>query len=64
MNETAKARRLVAVGVVGMLLFSYPLMAVFDGDATVWGVPVLWAYFFVVWAMLIALAAALLERSR
>jgi hypothetical protein len=57
-----RAQRLAALCVLGLLLFSYPLLAVFNVQATVLGIPVLYAYFFVAWAALIALMALVVER--
>lgn len=57
MNGPDRAPRLVAVGILGFLLFNYPLLALFDVDARVLGVPVLWAYLFGAWLALIALVA-------
>jgi len=54
--------RLVAAAALGALLFGYPLMAVFDVPATVLGVPVLWAYLFLAWATVIAVATLALRR--
>lgn len=63
MNERQRSPRLVAVAVLGLMLFSYPLLAVFDVPELVLGVPLLWAYLFAAWALLIALMA-LLTRGR
>lgn len=52
-----KSARLTAVAVLALLLFNYPFLAVFDVDTLVLGVPVLWAYLFIVWAFVIALVA-------
>jgi hypothetical protein len=49
--------RLVAVAVLGFLLFVPPLMSLFDRRARVLGVPVLPAYLFVAWALVIGLIA-------
>ena len=57
MSDRLRSSRLLAVAVLGLLLFNYPFLAVFDLDTLVAGVPVLWAYLFVVWAFVIALAA-------
>jgi hypothetical protein len=57
-----RAQRLTALCVLGLLLFGYPLLAVFNVEATVLGIPVLYAYFFVAWAALIALMALVAER--
>jgi hypothetical protein len=53
---------LVSAAALGALLFGYPLMAVFDVPATVFGVPVLWAYLFLAWATLIAIVAVAVRR--
>jgi len=47
----------VAVAAVALLLFNYPFLAVFDVDVRVFGVPLVWAYLFAVWALLIGLIA-------
>jgi hypothetical protein len=63
-RSIAKSQRLVAVFLLGMLLFNYPLLAVFNSAAEVFGVPLLYAYIFLCWALLIALMALVIERSR
>lgn len=55
--------RLVCVFLLGCLLFSYPLMALFNVSGMVVGVPILYAYLFLAWALLIALVALLMERA-
>ena len=55
--------RLVSVAVLGFLLLVPPLLAHFDRLSAVLGVPVLWAYLFVVWASVIGLIAAIVRRS-
>ena len=57
-----RGQRLAALCLLGFLLFSYPLLAAFNVPATVFGIPVLYAYFFVAWAALIALMALVIER--
>lgn len=57
MRDRLTGARLVAVAVLALALFNYPFLAVFDTDALVLGVPVLWAYLFLVWAGVIALVA-------
>lgn len=52
----------MCVFLLGCLLFSYPLMALFNVPARVFGVPVLFAYLFSGWVLLIALVASLMER--
>jgi hypothetical protein len=57
-----RGQRLVALCLLGLVLFSYPVLAVFNVQATVAGIPVLYAYFFVAWGALIALIALVIER--
>lgn len=54
--------RLVALFAAGCLLFSYPLLSLVNLPATVLGVPVLYLYIFLVWAVLIGVLAWILER--
>jgi len=58
------AQRLVALFVLGCLLFSYPLMSLFNSGGTLWGIPLFYAYLFGAWAGLIALMALVIEKSR
>ena len=58
----SRAQRHVALCLLGLVLFNYPILAVFNIEATVFGVPVLYAYFFVAWGALIALMAIVAER--
>lgn len=57
MRDRLKSARLTAAAVLALLVFNYPFLAVFDSDTLVAGVPLLWAYLFVVWALVIGLVA-------
>jgi len=61
-KEEAKPQRFVALCMLGMLLFNFPILALFNVPGTVLGVPVLYAYIFMAWAALIALMAFVAER--
>jgi len=56
-----KGERLAALSVLGFLLFNYPLLALFNRSATVSGIPLLYAYIFAVWILLVALMAVIAE---
>jgi hypothetical protein len=62
MDGRLSSARLVALAVLGFLLLNAPLLTIADSDATVAGIPVLYAYLFVVWAALIALIALVVHR--
>ena len=55
MNDT-KEPRFVALCMLGLVLFNFPVLALFNAGGTVLGVPVLYAYIFAAWALLIAKA--------
>ena len=57
-----RGQRLAALCLLGLVLFSYPVLAVFNVQATVAGIPLLYAYFFVAWGALIGLMALVIER--
>ena len=60
-DPSATTARLVALFLLGAVLFGYPLLAVFNVSGTVLGVPVLYAYMFVAWAALVALVAVVVR---
>jgi hypothetical protein len=57
----SKGQRFVALCMLGLLMFNYPILALFNLPGTLFGVPVLYAYIFVAWAALIALMAFVAE---
>ena len=60
MHDTqSKGQRFVALCMLGMLLFNYPILDLFNVPGTLFGVPVLYAYMFIAWAALIASMAFL-----
>jgi hypothetical protein len=63
MFQGLDAQRLVALFVAGLLLFNFPLLALWDHDARVFGVPLFPAALFLIWALLIAALAWVVERS-
>lgn len=56
-------RRLSALFWLGLLLFNYPLLSLFDASVVIFGLPLLYAYLFGVWLLLI-LCLALTSRRR
>jgi hypothetical protein len=56
-----KGPRFVALCMLGMLLFNYPILALFNVSGALFGVPILYAYIFVAWGALIALLALVAE---
>ena len=62
-DSSVKSQRFIALCILGMLLFNYPILALFNVPGTLFGVPLLYAYMFGAWAGLIAFMA-LVVRSR
>lgn len=63
MFQGLAAQRLLALFVFGWLAFTFPLLGLWDLDASVFGIPLLPAAMFVGWAVLIGLVAWTVERS-
>jgi hypothetical protein len=61
MFEGLRAQRLIALFFAGAALFNFPLLALWDRDALVLGVPLFPAALFLLWALLIALLAVIME---
>ena len=63
-ESEAKGQRLVALFIVGCVLFNYPVLSLFNVAADAFGVPVLYAYLFAAWALLVAMMAYVVEARR
>jgi hypothetical protein len=60
-KPSLRTYRIVALFLLASLLFNYPVLALFNVGATAAGVPVLYVYLFVAWAITIVAAAAVIE---
>lgn len=63
MKQRRKSERLVALALLGFLLFNYPLLSLFSTEGSVLGIPVLYAYLFASWGLLIGLMALVVRKS-
>ena len=63
MTEALRRQRLTAVFVAALLLLNFPLLSLWDREATVFGLPFFPAALFVLWAGLIAVLAWLMESA-
>lgn len=63
MLEGLGAQRLLALFFAGLSLFNFPLLALWDRDVLIFGMPLFPVALFALWALLIALLALILERS-
>ena len=61
MQRTLTGQRLAALCLLGFLLFNYPLLSLFNGAGTWFGIPLLYAYLFLVWMLFIGLLALIAE---
>ena len=63
MGETErKGQRMIALCMLGCVLFNFPILALFNVPGTLFGVPLVYAYIFLAWALLIALMGWVVER--
>ena len=63
-DKDTKGQRLIALFIFGCLLFNYPVLSLFNVVAAVFGVPVLYAYIFAAWALMVGLMAWVVEARR
>jgi hypothetical protein len=56
------AERLIGLFLFGLLLLTPPLIGAFDKATFVGGIPLLYLYLFLSWALLIALTVLIVER--
>jgi hypothetical protein len=63
MSDETGSQRFVALCMLGLLLFNYPILALFNVSGTFFGIPILYAYIFIAWAALIALMALVVDRD-
>jgi hypothetical protein len=63
MRSSLLQQRLAGLFVLGLLLFNFPLLALWDRDALLLGVPLFPAALFLLWALLIAALAWLMETA-
>jgi len=62
-RENINGRRLVGLFLLGMLLFNFPLLSLFNRPEIVLGVPVLYLYLFITWSLIILLTL-IISRSQ
>ena len=61
MFKGLRSQRLMALFAAGALLFNFPLLALWDRELTVLGLPLFPTALFALWALLIAALALILE---
>ena len=61
MNNSLRSQRLLALFCAALALFNFPLLALWDRELTVLGLPLFPTALFVLWALLIAALALILE---
>lgn len=62
MRDGGAGDRLIAVFLLGLLLLTPPLLAIFNIERLIFGIPILYLYLFGGWALLVGLVALVLRR--
>ena len=57
----SRGHRMIGLCMLGCVLFNFPILALFNVPGSFFGVPVLYAYMFIAWALLIGLMAWVAE---
>jgi hypothetical protein len=61
-DEKNKEQRFLALCMLGLVLFNFPVLTVFNVGGSILGIPILYAYIFAAWALVIALMYWVAER--
>ena len=61
-DDKKREQRFLALCMLGLVLFNFPVLALFNVGGSILGVPVLYAYIFAAWALVIALMYWVAER--
>ena len=64
MRNAAVGDRLIALFLLGVLLLTPPMMAIFNVPRLLFGIPLLYLYLFGTWILLVALVALALRQRR
>jgi hypothetical protein len=56
-RESKLNKRLVALFLLGCVLFNYPILSLFNWEVPIFGLPLLLVYIFGVWGLVIGLTA-------
>ncbi len=62
-GEAVRTKRLIGLFLLGYLLFNYPLISLVNLPALVVGIPLLYAYIFGAWVLIIFLVALISSRN-
>lgn len=60
-HHTLTGQRLLALFLISCLLLNFPILSLFSSDGMMWGIPILYVYLFLAWALLIALMTLVIE---
>lgn len=63
-RSSMTGQRLAAIFLMGCILLNYPVISLFARRFEIAGIPLVYAYLFGVWTLLIALMALVIERMR
>jgi len=62
--DSRKTRRLAGIFLLGWALLNYPILSIFNLPASWGGIPLLYAYVFAVWTLIVALLAVVSRPGR
>lgn len=63
-NDTNVGQQIIALFLLGCLLFNYPLLALMSKTSTLFGIPLVFTYLLTAWLFLIGLAALIASRLK
>ena len=58
------SRRLFGIFILGFILLNYPILSIFNTEAFLFGIPILYLYLFSVWMLLIIMVVFVTRVTR
>ncbi len=62
--DSRKTRRLVGVFLLGWVLLNYPILSLFNHPTTLGGIPLLYAFVFAAWTLIVGLVGLITLSDR
>jgi hypothetical protein len=62
--DSRKTRRLACVFLLGWVLLNYPILSIFNLSSSWGGIPILYAYVFAAWTLIIGLLGVVSRSNR
>jgi predicted permease len=61
--ETHKDQKLLIISCLFLVLFTFPVLSIFNSESSIKGIPVLYLYIFIVWILFIIIIFRVIKKE-